>query len=77
MLQNRISWRNIPSCREEVFFYLREYGFVDKDAFRGMNYVRKGKGLPVVTEDMRAAEDYWKAEYFNQIEWIPSKAMLL
>ena len=26
---------------------------------------------------MRTAEDYWKAEYFNQIEWLPSKAMLL
>ena len=42
-----------------------------------MTSVRKGKGLPVITEDMRAAEDSWKAEYFNQIEWIPSKAMLL
>ena len=77
LLQNKISWRNIPSCREEVFFYLKEHDFIDKDAFRGMNYVRKGKGLPVVTEDLRAAEDYWKAEYFNQIEWLPSKAMLL
>lgn len=42
-----------------------------------MNYVRKGKGLPVVTEDMQTAEDHWKAEYFNQINWMPSKAMLL
>lgn len=77
LMQNKISWRHIPSCREEVFFYLKEHGFIDKDAFRGMNYVRKGKGLPVVTEDMRTAEDRWKAEYFNQIEWLPSKAMLL
>lgn len=77
LLQNKISWRNIPSCREEVFFYLKEHDFIDKDAFRGMNYVRKGKGLPVVTEEMQAAEDHWKAEYFSQIEWLPSKAMLL
>ena len=42
-----------------------------------MASVRKGKGLPVVTEDMRTAEDHWKAEYFNQIDWMPSKAMLL
>lgn len=75
--QNKVSWRNIPACREEVFFYLREHDFIDKDAFRGMNHVRKGKGLPVVTEDMLTAEDRWKAEYFNQIQWIPSKAMLL
>ena len=77
LLQNKISWRNIPSCREEVFFYLKEHDFIEKDAFRGMTSVRKGKGLPVITEDMRAAEDSWKAEYFNQIEWIPSKAVLL
>lgn len=77
LLQNKISWKNIPSCREDVFSYLKEHDFVDKDAFRGMTSVRKGKGLLVVTEDMRAAEDYWKAEYFNQIDWIPSEAMML
>lgn len=77
LLQNKISWRKIPSCREEVFFYLKKHDFIDKDAFRGMTSVRKGKGLQVIAEDMRAAEDYWKAEYFNQIDWIPSKADLL
>ena len=77
LLQNKISWRHIPSCREEVFFYLKEHDFIDKDAFRGMTSVRKGKGLPVVTEDMQAAADCWKAEYFNQIQWIPSRAVLL
>ena len=77
LLQNKIPWRNIPSCREEVFYYLKEHNFIDKDAFRGMTSVRKGKGLPVVTEDMLAAEDHWKAEYFNQIEWLPSRAVLL
>lgn len=77
LLQNKISWRKIPSCREEIFFYLKEHGFIDKDAFRGMTSVWKGKGLPVVTEDMQAAQDHWKAEYFNQIEWLPSKADLL
>ncbi|MBQ7769089.1 MAG: hypothetical protein IJ403_09460 [Oscillospiraceae bacterium] len=76
-LQNKISWRNIPACREEVFFYLKEHDFIDKDAFRGMTSVRKGKGLPVVTENMRTAEDYWKVDYFNQIDWMPSKAILL
>ena len=77
LAQNNISRRNIPTCREEVFFYLKEHNFIDKDAFRGMTSVRKGKVLPVVTEEMRAAEDHWKAEYFNQIDRMPSKAMLL
>lgn len=77
LLQNKISWKNIPPCREEVFFYLKEHDFIEKDAFRGMIAVYKGKGLPVIIEDMRTADDHWKAEYFNQIEWIPSKAMLI
>jgi len=75
--QNKVTRQEIPNCREDVFFYLKEHDFIDKDAFRGMTSVRKGKGLPVVTENMRTAEDYWKAEYFNQIDWLPSKAMLL
>ena len=75
--RNKISWRNIPAWREDVFFYLKEHDFIDKEAFRGMISVRKGKGLPVVTEDMLSAEDHWKAEFFNQIEWMPSKAVLL
>ena len=72
-----LSLSDLPICREDVFFYLKDHGFVDKDAFRGMTSVRKGRGLPVITEEMRAAEDYWKAEYFSQIDWIPSKADLL
>jgi hypothetical protein len=72
--KNNISWRNIPTCSEEVFFYLRDHGFVDKDAFRGMLSVRKGEGLPVIAEDMQTEEDHWKAEYFNLIEWLPCKA---
>ena len=75
--QNKVTRQEIPNCREDVFFYLKEHDFIDKDAFRGMTSVRKGKGLPVVTENMRTAEDSWKAEYFNQIDWLPSKAMLL
>lgn len=75
--QNKIAWRNVPVYREDVFFYLKEHDFIDKDAFRGMTSVRKGRGLPVVAEDMRAAEDSWKGEYFNQIDWLPSKATLL
>lgn len=44
-------------CREDILFYLKKHGFVDKDAFKGMNSVRKGKGFPVITDEMRTAED--------------------
>lgn len=66
-----------PCCREDVFHYLKSHDFVDKDAFRGMTSVRKGKGLPVITDEMRAADDYWVAEYCNQIERMPSRAEII
>lgn len=39
-------------CREDVYHYLLRHGFVEKDAFRGMESVRKGFGYPYVTEEM-------------------------
>lgn len=66
-----------PCCREDVFHYLKSHDFVDKDAFRGMTSVRKGRGLPVITNEMRVADDYWIAEYCNQIERMPSKAEII
>lgn len=68
---------DFPCCREDVFRYLKSHDFVDKDAFRGMTSVRKGKGLPVITDEMRAADDYWIAEYCNQIERMPSRAEII
>ena len=39
-------------CREDVYYYLLRHGFIEKDAFRGMESVRKGFGYPYVTEEM-------------------------
>lgn len=64
-------------CREDIFFYLKKHGFVDKDAFRGMCSVRKGRGFPVITEDMQTAEDNWILEVCENVKWLPSRAVLL
>ncbi len=64
-------------CREDIFFYLKKHGFVDKDAFRGMNYVRKGKGFPVITAEMRNAEDNWILKQCENVQYLPSRASLL
>ena len=64
-------------CREDIFFYLKKQGFVDKDAFRGMNSVRKGKGFPVITAEMRNAEDNWILKAGEHIKWLPSRANLM
>lgn len=65
------------SCREDVFFYLKAHGFVDKDAFRGMNWVRKGRGFPVITDEMRASEDNWILTQCEKGRRLPSKATIL
>ncbi len=60
--------------REDVFHYLCRHGFAEKDAFRGMNYVRKGKGFPVITDEMRTAEDRWFLNRCEATGWLPSRA---
>ena len=65
------------SCREDVFFYLKAHGFVDKDAFRGMNWVRKGRGFPVITDEMRASEDNWVLTQCEKGRRLPSRATIL
>lgn len=68
----------IPSlCREDIYFYLKKHGFADKDAFRGMCSVRKGRGFPVITDEMRAAEDCWILEECKNVKWLNSRANLL
>lgn len=64
-------------CREDVFFYLKRHGFVDKDAFRGMCSARKGRGLPVITEEMRTAEDSNFLQKVEAIRYAPSRGNLL
>lgn len=65
------------SCREDVFFYLKAHGFADKDAFRGMNWVRKGRGFPVITDEMRRSEDNWVLTQCENGRRLPSRATML
>ncbi len=73
--------RHMPSelitCREDVYFYLKAHGFTDKDAFKGMNAVRKDRGFPVVTEEMRTAPDNGLLHQCEGMILLPSKAHLL
>ena len=61
-------------CREDVFHYLCDHGFTEKDAFRGMHRVRKGRGFPVITDEMRFARDKWVLKQCANIDYLPSKA---
>ena len=73
----RILSLDFPCCREDIFYYLKAHDFEDKDAFRGMTSVRKGRGLPVITDEMRAVADSWIAEYCGHIDWLPSRAEII
>ena len=61
-------------CREDIFYYLRDHGFAEKDAIRSMHHVRKGRGFPVITEDMRNARDKWVLTQCANASHLPSRA---
>lgn len=63
-------------CREDVYFYLLRHGFVEKDAFRGMESVRKGCGYPIVTEEM-LDEKAPILEHGMRCRYLPARANLL
>ena len=60
--------------RDDIFHYLIEHGFLEKDAWRGMNYVRKGLDLPVITEEMKHSRDKWVLDRCKRIEYLFPKA---
>lgn len=60
--------------RDDIFRYLIEHGFTEKEAWFGMNQVRKGKGLSEITSDMRHAKDKWVLERCEKIKYLFPKA---
>ena len=60
--------------RDDIFHYLIVHGFLEKDAWRGMNYVRKGLDLPVITEEMKHSRDKWVLDRCKRIEYLFPKA---
>lgn len=60
--------------RDDVYQYLLDHGFLEKDAWRGMNRVRKGLDFPVVTEEMQRARDKWVLARCKKIEYLFPKA---
>lgn len=60
--------------RDDVFQYLISHKFLPKDAWKGMNRVRKGLGLPIVTEEMKHAYDKWILHRCQKIDYLLPKA---
>lgn len=60
--------------RDDVYKYLLDHGFLEKDAWRGMNRVRKGLNFPVITDEMRQSRDKWVLSRCEKIEYLFPKA---
>ena len=60
--------------RDDVYRYLLDHGFLEKDAWRGMNRVRKGLDFPVITDEMLQARDKWVLSRCERIGYLFPKA---
>ena len=74
LLHCGIGISDLICSREDIFYYLCDHGFTEKDAIRGMHRVRKGRGFPVITEEMRNARDKWVLTQCADASHLPSKA---
>lgn len=60
--------------RDDVYRYLLDHSFLEKDAWQGMNRVRKGLDFPVITDEMRQARDKWVLSRCERIGYLFPKA---
>ena len=74
VLQLGYSLHDMIAFREDVFYYLRDHGFVEEDAWWGMNCVRKGLELPIITAEMARARDLWVLGRCHLIKYLFPKA---
>lgn len=77
LLHGGLNVTDLITCREDVFFYLKSHRFVDKDAFKGMCSVRKGRDFPTITDEMRTTRDKWVLKFCEGLDWLPSRASIL
>lgn len=71
------SLADMIAYRDNVFSYLITHGFLEKDAWKGMDRVRLGRGLPVITSEMSLARDKWIIERCKKIVYLFPKAHAL
>ena len=71
------SLSELISCREDVYFYLLRHDLSIQNALFGMKYVRQGRGLPFITDEMTSALDKWVLKRFERVTYLPSKAGII
>lgn len=68
------SFADLICHRDDIFVYLRSHGFIDKDAWRGSECIRKNKELPVITDEMQNAKDKWVLNRCQKLKYLFPKA---
>lgn len=65
---------DLIAYRDDVFSYLLSHGFPEEDAWNGMERVRLGHELPVVTNEMSMARDKWVIDRCKRVKYLYPKA---
>ena len=68
---------NMIAFRDDVYFYLLDYGFVPEEAWRLSERVRKGLRLEITTSDMVHARDRWVSKQIEKTRYLSCKAHIL
>lgn len=68
---------NLIAYRDDVFSYLLSHGFSEEDAWHGMERVRRGIGLPVVTDEMSLARDKWIIDRCKKARYLFPRAHMI
>lgn len=63
--------------REDVYRWLLSCGFGEKEAWKGMEYVRKGRGLPRCIAERLGTEDARLRDECEAVRYLPSRAHML
>ena len=68
---------DLIAFRDDVFKYMLDHDYAEKDAWRASEKVRKGMGLPFFREEMTVARDKWVLHRLNSVRYLDSKAHAL
>ncbi len=60
--------------RDDVYKYMRDHDFEEKDAWRAAERVRKGRGLPFFRPEMIVARDKWVLHRLGEARYLLPKA---
>lgn len=65
---------DLIAFRDDIYQYLLDHGFTSEEAWKGMERVRKGRGLPTVTGEMLKARDHWVLNRCEKVIYLCAKA---